>query len=234
MSNSIVRVAGLVVALLLVAAVQTVFSQEPPHEPEPTGTPESWLILPELPETATQADVGAEIYELVCQDCHGNRGQGLTADWIATWDPEDQNCWQSKCHAGPIPTGGFALPRIVPAIVGDDTLSRFATAHALYDFIRQNMPWQAPGSLQDYEYMQLTAYLLRENGLERGDATLDETTAAAVVLHPQEATAVSTPEATATAPAAAPAAGGAPWYVLALAAVVGFTLALGLRLLWKR
>jgi len=40
--------------------------------PSATPTPKtSWLILPDLPSSATQADVGAEIYRLVCRDCHG-------------------------------------------------------------------------------------------------------------------------------------------------------------------
>lgn len=232
--KSIYLVAGLAAALFLLAVAPTAFSQEPPHEPEPMGTPESWLILPELPETATQADVGAEIYRLVCKSCHGDRGQGLTRDWIAQWPPEDQNCWQSQCHGGRIPPDGFALPRFVPPVIGEEVLAEYDTAAELYDFTRQQMPWHAPGSLQEHEYLQVTAYLLRENGYAAVDETpLDETTAAAFVLHPEEAAAASTPEATAAAPVAPPA-GGAPWYVLALAAVVGFTLVLGVRLLWKR
>jgi hypothetical protein len=224
--------AGLVfLPALILLAVRPALSQEP--VPEPTTTPESWLILPELPADATQADVGAEVYELVCQDCHGNRGQGLTEDWIATWDPDDQNCWQSKCHAGPIPRGGFALPRVVPAIVGADTLSRFETAHALYDFIRQNMPWHKPGSLQDYEYMQLTAFLLRENGLGADDTPLDEATAAGLLLHPERAAETPVPEADPT-PAAVGPARFSLWYGVAIAAVAGFGLLLALRLYRSR
>ena len=97
----------LCVALLVAVAGLTAWAMansEPAPPPPPpaamaSSTEESWLILPDLPPTATQADVGAEIYRLVCQDCHGNRGQGLTDEWRAEWDPEDQNCWQSKCHA---------------------------------------------------------------------------------------------------------------------------------------
>lgn len=233
MLKLIVLVAGLAIAFSLLAVAQTAFSQEPPHQPEPTGTPEGWLILPELPETATQADVGAEIYRLVCKSCHGDVGQGLTRDWIAQWPPEDQNCWQSHCHGGMIPPDGFALPRFVPPVVGEEVLAEYDTAAALYDFTRQQMPWHAPGSLQDHEYMQVTAYLLRENGYAVDDTPLDATTATAFVLHPQEAVVASTPEVTATAPVAPPAE-SAPWYILALAAVVGFTLVLGVRLLWKR
>lgn len=133
----------------------------PPITPTPE---ESWLILPEMPASATQADIGAEIYRLVCRDCHGDKGQGLTDEWRATWNPEDQNCWQSKCHAGNHPVNGFDLPRYVPALIGPSTLARFSEPDELQEYIRVNMPWHDPGSLTNEEYWQLTAFLLRENG----------------------------------------------------------------------
>lgn len=224
-------------ALLLLLAVtiiaRPVLSQEPTPEPESMRRTESWLILPEFPETATQADVGAEIYRLVCRSCHGDQGQGLTRDWIAQWPPEDQNCWQSQCHGGMIPPDGFALPRYVPPVTGEGALDEFDTAEALYNFNRQQMPWHAPGSLIDQEYMQVTAYLLRENGFPVDGVALDETTAAAFVLHADEAAATSTPQTEAMAGDGAPA-GTSSWYLLAVVSVAGFGLALGLRLLWKR
>lgn len=130
-------------------------------------------MLPNLPASATQADVGAAIYRLVCQDCHGDDGRGLTPEWIATWDPEDQYCWQSKCHALNHPPDGFVLPRDVPTIVGPTALTRFDTALDLYMLMRTNMPWHNPGSLQDTEYWQLTAYLIRENEIDPAVAVLD-------------------------------------------------------------
>lgn len=139
--------------------------------PLPSPTPvtevqESWLKLPPLSANASEADIGAEIYALVCRDCHGDRGQGLTDEFRATWAPEDQNCWQSKCHASNHPIEGFDLPRYVPAIVGTHALAQRVQPSDLYDFIRANMPWHNPGSLTDEEYRQLTAYIMRENGLE--------------------------------------------------------------------
>ena len=57
----------------------------PTLPPTPSPAPEtSWLILPPIPAGATQADIGAEIYALVCRDCHGDRGQGLTDEFRAT------------------------------------------------------------------------------------------------------------------------------------------------------
>lgn len=136
--------------------------------PQPSPTPEpaseeSWLILPTMAPDATEADIGAEIYRLVCRDCHGDRGQGLTDAFRATWAPDDQNCWQAKCHAANHPPEGFLLPRFIPAIIGPNTLVRFESAAQLQTFISKNMPWHNPGSLTTDEYRQLTAYILREN-----------------------------------------------------------------------
>ena len=119
---------------------------------EPTGnempvtaqSSEGWLVLPELPSIATQADVGAEIYRLVCQDCHGNQGQGLTDEWRAEWSPEDQNCWQSKCHASNHPPEGFVLPRQVRALVGAGTLVAHETVLDLHSYTRNRMPGTIP------------------------------------------------------------------------------------------
>ena len=165
------RLSLLFVILLFVGAglvIWTMANGTPAQPPLPSTvmaspTRESWLILPGLPLTATQADVGAEIYRLVCQDCHGNQGQGLTDEWRAEWAPERQNCWQSKCHAPNHPPEGFILPRYVPPLIGPSTLSRFETTLDLYNYIRVNMPWHNPGSLQEAEYWQLTAFLAREH-----------------------------------------------------------------------
>ncbi len=113
------------------------------------------------------------MYWLNCQPCHGDRGQGLTDEWRAQYPPEDQNCWDSGCHGRSPYEGGFKLPKIVPALIGPQALARFDTAQSLHSFISGNMPFQAPASLNGEEYWQLTAYLLRANGVEWGDQTLD-------------------------------------------------------------
>jgi cytochrome c5 len=119
-----------------------------------------------------QADAGAKIYGDWCITCHGDRGQGLTDAWRATWDPQHQNCWQSKCHSLNHPPGGFQLPRHVPAIIGETTLSEFKTADDLHEFISHKMPFQDPGVLDDDAYWALTAYLLNQNGLIQAGAEI--------------------------------------------------------------
>ena len=190
-------------------------------------TPESWLLLPTLSPDASQADHGAQIYRLVCQACHGDKGQGLTDQWRSTWHPADQNCWQSKCHAPNHPPEGFDLPRWAPAIMGSQALLAFPTAYDVYTFIHTRMPWQAPGTLTDEEYWQLTAFLLRANHLVDNAIVLDADNAASVQLRPGQ-----TPTATATVTAVAAQAQSSPpamrrMPILLAAALVILVLAAG-------
>jgi cytochrome c len=63
------------------------------------------------------------------------------------------------CH-GNEGQGGFG-----PPLMGAQaTLGRYGNAGALYDFIRQAMPFNAPGSLPQHEYEQVLGYLLVQNG----------------------------------------------------------------------
>jgi cytochrome c5 len=152
----------------------------------PTPTPKrmpaavsDWLIV-DVPANATQEQYGAEVYRLVCQDCHGDKGQGLTPEWRATWAPQDQNCWQSRCHAANHPPEGFILP-IAPAIVGKSALAQFSTAADLHSFIQAQMPWYRPGSLVEKDAWAVTAHVLSMNGIDPG-SQLDAHSAASIPL----------------------------------------------------
>jgi hypothetical protein len=46
------------------------------------------------------------------------------------------------------------------------------------------MPWQAPGSLSEDEYWKLTAFLIRQNGLDPGSTPLNEQNAKLFSLKP--------------------------------------------------
>ncbi|MGZ6317644.1 MAG: c-type cytochrome [Anaerolineales bacterium] len=157
------------------ATVQTV----PTVTPKPAAMHE-WILI-DLPAGASQLEYGAEVYRLVCQDCHGNRGQGLTDEWRATWAPADQNCWQSKCHAANHPPEGFVLP-MAPAVAGPAMTSRFATALELHDFIQKEMPWYRPGSLTEKDGWAVAAHILQLNHIEPG-LMLSAQSAAQVALH---------------------------------------------------
>ena len=140
----------------------------------PPKDPGSWIIV-DLPPDATQLEYGTEVYRLVCKACHGDKGQGLTDDWRAQWAPEDQNCWQSKCHAANHPPDGFTMPQ-VPAVVGQ-SVKGFGTALSLYNFIHNYMPWHDRGSMTEKESWSVTAYLLKINGIDPGPELSAETAA---------------------------------------------------------
>jgi mono/diheme cytochrome c family protein len=106
---------------------------------------------------------GEELYQYWCSTCHGDRGQGLTDEWRATWPEDKQYCWQSKCHASNHPPEGFTFPKEVPALVGEDTLSKFNTAQDLHAYLRATMPYWAPNSLSAEEYQAITAFLVKSN-----------------------------------------------------------------------
>ena len=130
----------------------------------PTPTPDR-LARPTLPASPSQADYGAQEYWFQCLPCHGDRGQGLTDEFRLLYPPEEQNCWESGCHGIKFYENGWAIPRNVPALIGPEALQKFPNAFILQAYIKASMPFQWPGSLDDETAWQLTAFLLRENGL---------------------------------------------------------------------
>jgi cytochrome c5 len=138
----------------------------------PMSNEDSWVIV-DLPPDATQLEYGAEVYRLVCKACHGDTGQGLTDDWRAQWAPEDQNCWQSKCHAANHPPDGFYMP-ISPAVVGPP-LQMFETAQDLYNYIHNFMPWHDRGSMTEKDSWSVTAHILKMNNIDPGPELSPET-----------------------------------------------------------
>ncbi len=132
-----------------------------------------------------EAKRGAEVFARRCSTCHGDRGQGLTDEWRATWPPTHQNCWKANCHGPqPYPENGFTLPRAVPALIGPNTLQRFATAADLYTYTRARMPFHAPGSLPEEDYRAVTAFLLQRHGIPPDGQPFDPEAARGVLLRP--------------------------------------------------
>jgi mono/diheme cytochrome c family protein len=170
-----------VLGILIAPRPATAQTQPPPPEmpPLPQGLDPPPTVYP-----PTEVYNGAYTYYMVCMACHGDRGQGLTDEWRGALDVEDQNCWQSKCHHSNHPVGGFVFPKYVPPVTGPIIPARFATGLELYEFLKAEMPWQAPGSLSDEEYWQLTAFLLSLNGFDPGVGPLSAERAAAIYLRP--------------------------------------------------
>jgi len=172
---------GLAAALEAGVAVQVTATPGLRDPAQMVPTPDR-LARPTLPANPAQADLGGQVYYMVCMACHGDQGQGLSPEWVEAWGLGENACWQSKCHASNHPPEGFELPKYIPAVVSPGVVNRFANALELHDYLQATMPWQAPGTLTAEEYWQLTAYLVRANGLDPGPAPLDEQSAAKVLL----------------------------------------------------
>jgi hypothetical protein len=115
------------------------------------------------------------------------------------YPPEDVNCWESGCHGDRPYENGFKLPKTVPELIGAGALQRFPTAQNMYAFMRASMPFNAPGSLSDEQYLELTAFLLEQNQITAHGTRLDATTLQNIVLQPT----ILTPTPAAASPAAA-------------------------------
>ncbi|MCC6957096.1 MAG: c-type cytochrome [Anaerolineales bacterium] len=172
---------GLAALALIIGGADLAQAQTEPPPPDMPPLPRR-LDPPPTVYPPTQVSQGSGVYYLVCMACHGDQGQGLTDEWRGALDLPDQNCWQSKCHAANHPPGGFVFPKIVPALASPGMLARFDTALDLYLYIKNQMPFQAPGSLSDEEYWQLTAFLLALNRVEPGQPELDAENAAGIEL----------------------------------------------------
>ena len=157
-----------------------------------TSTPDR-LAEPTLPSSPSQADYGAQVYWLSCLPCHGDRGQGLTEEFRQTYPPEEQYCWESGCHGKRPYDNGFTLPMNIAAVIGPGTLQKFPTAANLRGFIFAAMPFWKPGSLTEEQSWQVTAFLLRENGLWQGTVDLDSSNAGDLQISRGLQTPVATP-----------------------------------------
>ncbi len=131
-----------------------------------------------------QADNGAQVYWGMCQDCHGDQGQGLDAEWRSTFAPASQDCWGSGCHGEDAPDNSFVLPEAgAPALAGPRALPQFATAFELGTYIHESMPYSPTGSLTTDQAWELTAYILDLNGRNNPELTLSGTNSAAIQVH---------------------------------------------------
>ncbi len=187
-----------------------------------------------------QLQLGWETYRFWCSACHAYSGEGLTAAWISTWAPDDQNCWQSKCHSLNHPDDGFLLPHSVPAIIGSGILDHFQDGVTLFRYVSTLMPYQEPGVLSGEQYYAVLAHVLNANGIDYGLEALGPENIGGVLLQtsqraapaPVEAEAgpapVMPPSAAPVEPAAAPNPGllaGGILGSLALAAIAAVAVA---------
>jgi quinol-cytochrome oxidoreductase complex cytochrome b subunit/mono/diheme cytochrome c family protein len=157
----------------------------PPPEQNLLTTPVSERPGP-LPTVypPAQADNGAQVYWGMCQDCHGDEGQGLDAEWRSTFAPASQDCWGAGCHGEDAPDNSFILPEAgAPALAGPGALPQFSTAFELGTYIYESMPYSPTGSLTEDQAWELTAYILHLNDKNNPELTLSGTNSAAIPVH---------------------------------------------------
>ena len=131
-----------------------------------------------------QSDNGAQVYWGMCQDCHGDSGQGLDAEWRSTFAPESQDCWKSGCHGEDAPENSFVIPEAgAPALAGPGALPQFSTAFELGTYIYESMPLSPAGSISEDQAWELTAHILELNDKGSSDLTLSGTNSAAILVH---------------------------------------------------
>jgi len=139
-------------------------TQAAPPQPGSEATSDR-LAEPVPSNSPTQVERGRSVYYYHCMPCHGDRGQGLTDEFRAVWEPDHRNCWARGCHTGKAELAAFYIPREVPAVAGAPAaLGGFPQTDALFSYVRQTQPPQRPGALTDAEYWDVTAFLLEENG----------------------------------------------------------------------
>jgi mono/diheme cytochrome c family protein len=176
--------AGISIVIIGLLAFSTVAAQSP-TEHDAGMTPQERLARPPMSDPPTQIELGHVEYWMSCMVCHGDRGQGLTEEWRSVLDPEDMNCWQSKCHAPNHPPEGFEIPRQSPLVIGPGALTGYETATDLFEYLRTNMPWAFPGLFEDDVYWNLTAYLAQANDIDFPQETLSLDNGDDVLMIPQ-------------------------------------------------
>ena len=99
---------------------------------------------------------GEQVYAEVCASCHGERGQGGSA------------------NPGPPLVGGRGT--LITAQPIKTVGSYWLYATTLFDYIRRAMPYNAPQSLSADQTYSVAAYILHLNGIVGEDAELDANT----------------------------------------------------------
>lgn len=119
-----------------------------------------------VPHSSAQVKQGARLYDEHCAVCHGGSALGF-AEAKEAFPQDHQRC--ERCHKSNNPAqmtpdemnahNVFSVGE-PPALRGPGSLAAFSNTASLYAFIRTQMPRQAPSSLSQTAYLELTAFLL--------------------------------------------------------------------------
>jgi S-disulfanyl-L-cysteine oxidoreductase SoxD len=141
----------IILGVLVLAATSSLAHAEPAAKAPHLGTAMSenditkWdlTIFPDgrgLPPGRGTAIEGRDVYAQKCASCHGEKGEGATAEELVG-EPEPPSADNPSKAIG----------------------SYWPFATTIFDFIRRSMPPAAPGSLSADQIYAVTAYLLAAN-----------------------------------------------------------------------
>ena len=127
---------------------------------------------------AAQLERGHAVYAFHCTTCHGATGQGFE-EARSVFPDDHYHC--IRCHAPanpPVMTQAeidrtqsvFSLGN-APGLADAEALARFGSAAGLHGYVRATMPRWNPGSLDDDEFLDVTAFVLHLAGLLPDDVS---------------------------------------------------------------
>jgi hypothetical protein len=145
-----------------IAVVTAAVAQTPSYKPRRPATAEEIRkrdisVAPDgsgLPVGHGTVTQGRHDYQMLCANCHGDRGQGVTQYPALVGG---QGTLRSE---NPVRTVGSYWP--------------YATT--VWDYIHRTMPYPRPGSLTPDETYAVTAFILYLNGIVNEKAELNEAT----------------------------------------------------------
>jgi cytochrome c len=139
---------------------------------------------PRFGQPITEADISAWNIDVRTSDGRGlPPGRGSVADGRKVYAAKCVSCHGPEAKGGPV--YGPMVGGIGSFTTGKRVLtpgSMYPYAPILFDYIRRSMPMDAPQTLTVNEVYAVSAYLLHLNGLLPGDATVDQTSLAAVKM----------------------------------------------------
>lgn len=148
-------------------------------------TPTVEALAKFLEARGEQVARGAQLFDSACSDCHGDTALGF-AEAVLSFPAEERLC--IKCHRPTNPPqmapevmtarDAFNLGNPPPLAGERHSLAKYQNGFGLYSYVRATMPRWAPGSLDDTDYLAITAFLLEYSGTSLGDERLTEANAA--------------------------------------------------------